>query len=108
MSKFAVTSVVGEKPDPADPSATAVQVPTTANPTNITLAPVQVRRLGRLEADARALSLLERVGIPDKAQAYPAQLSGGEVDAHLLGFHGSRICLSGARLPISLWIPPGA
>ena len=45
---------------------------------NITLAPVHVRRLGHLEAEARALSLLERVGIPDKAQAYPAQLSGGQ------------------------------
>jgi ABC-type polar amino acid transport system ATPase subunit len=45
---------------------------------NITLAPVQVRRLGRLEAEARALTLLERVGIPDKAQAYPTQLSGGQ------------------------------
>jgi len=45
---------------------------------NITLAPVQVRQLGRDEAEARALTLLERVGIPDKAQAYPAQLSGGQ------------------------------
>jgi aspartate/glutamate/glutamine transport system ATP-binding protein len=45
---------------------------------NITLAPLHVRHLGRVEAEARAVTLLERVGIPDKAQAYPAQLSGGQ------------------------------
>jgi polar amino acid transport system ATP-binding protein len=45
---------------------------------NITLAPVKVRR--RPDADARklAMTLLERVGIPDKANVYPAQLSGGQ------------------------------
>jgi general L-amino acid transport system ATP-binding protein len=37
-----------------------------------------VRHLGRSEAEARAQALLERVGIPDKAQTYPAQLSGGQ------------------------------
>jgi ABC-type polar amino acid transport system ATPase subunit len=45
---------------------------------NITLAPVHVRHLARDEAAARARALLERVGIPDKAPAYPAQLSGGQ------------------------------
>jgi ABC-type polar amino acid transport system ATPase subunit len=45
---------------------------------NISLAPVHVRHLARGEAAARARALLERVGIPDKAQAYPAQLSGGQ------------------------------
>jgi aspartate/glutamate/glutamine transport system ATP-binding protein len=45
---------------------------------NLTLAPMQVRRQGRAEAEARARTLLERVGIPEKASAYPAQLSGGQ------------------------------
>jgi ABC-type polar amino acid transport system ATPase subunit len=45
---------------------------------NITLAPVRVRRLPRAQAEQIARALLERVGIPDKAHAYPAQLSGGQ------------------------------
>jgi ABC-type polar amino acid transport system ATPase subunit len=45
---------------------------------NLTLAPVQVKRLPRAEAEATARRLLERVGIPEKAHAYPAQLSGGQ------------------------------
>jgi ABC-type polar amino acid transport system ATPase subunit len=45
---------------------------------NITLAPINVRRERREEAEARAKTLLERVHIPEKAGAYPAQLSGGQ------------------------------
>jgi ABC-type polar amino acid transport system ATPase subunit len=45
---------------------------------NITLAPRKVRKLPRNEAEDLAKSLLERVGIPEKAGAYPAQLSGGQ------------------------------
>ncbi|RLT35230.1 MAG: amino acid ABC transporter ATP-binding protein [Chloroflexi bacterium] len=45
---------------------------------NITLAPRKVKGEGRDAADERARSLLERVGIPEKAAAYPAQLSGGQ------------------------------
>ena len=45
---------------------------------NIKLAPVKLRRLSEAEADKRALELLSRVGLPDKANAYPAQLSGGQ------------------------------
>lgn len=45
---------------------------------NITLAPIKVRKLSRGEAERLAMALLEKVGIPDKAQAYPAQLSGGQ------------------------------
>ena len=45
---------------------------------NITLAPRRVRKESRDVAEARALKLLERVGIPEKANAYPAQLSGGQ------------------------------
>jgi len=45
---------------------------------NLTLAPTQVLRLPRADAEARAETLLARVGIPEKATAYPAQLSGGQ------------------------------
>jgi polar amino acid transport system ATP-binding protein len=45
---------------------------------NITLAPVQVKRLPAGEAEANARKLLERVGMLDKADAYPANLSGGQ------------------------------
>ena len=45
---------------------------------NLTLAPRHLRKLSREEADARALSLLKKVGISDKANVYPAMLSGGQ------------------------------
>lgn len=45
---------------------------------NITLAPVRTRLMGQAEADEAALALLRRVGLEDKAGAYPAQLSGGQ------------------------------
>jgi glutamate transport system ATP-binding protein len=45
---------------------------------NLTLAPMKVRRLKRKDAEAEAMRLLERVGIAEKAHAYPAELSGGQ------------------------------
>jgi general L-amino acid transport system ATP-binding protein len=45
---------------------------------NITLAPIWVRKKTRKEAEATALQLLERVGIPEQARKYPGQLSGGQ------------------------------
>ena len=45
---------------------------------NITLAPVKTKLMGQEEADALALSLLKRVNLEDKADAYPYQLSGGQ------------------------------
>ena len=45
---------------------------------NITLGPIKVRKLAREEAEESAAQLLERVGIPDKAGAFPASLSGGQ------------------------------
>jgi len=45
---------------------------------NITLAPIQARRWPRERAEKIARDLLVRVGIPEKADAYPAQLSGGQ------------------------------
>jgi polar amino acid transport system ATP-binding protein len=45
---------------------------------NITLGPIKVRKLAREEAEKSAAELLERVGIPDKAGAFPTNLSGGQ------------------------------
>jgi ABC-type polar amino acid transport system ATPase subunit len=45
---------------------------------NVMLAPMKVRRLSRDEAEKIARALLERVGIPEKADHYPANLSGGQ------------------------------
>jgi len=45
---------------------------------NITLGPIAVRKVPRAEAEAKALELLERVGVTDQANKMPAQLSGGQ------------------------------
>ena len=45
---------------------------------NLTLAPVDLKKADKQTAQARAVKLLERVGLADKAQAYPSQLSGGQ------------------------------
>jgi ABC-type polar amino acid transport system ATPase subunit len=45
---------------------------------NLTLAARRVGRVPRKEANSRALELLERVGLPEKAKSYPHQLSGGQ------------------------------
>ena len=45
---------------------------------NITLAPVQTKLMGKNDADELAMKLLRRVGLEEKADAYPSQLSGGQ------------------------------
>ncbi|MDT0305608.1 amino acid ABC transporter ATP-binding protein [Streptomyces sp. DSM 44917] len=45
---------------------------------NVTLGPVKVRRVARAEAEERARELLDRVGVGNQADKYPAQLSGGQ------------------------------
>ncbi len=45
---------------------------------NITLAPVELGLCTEAEAQKKAMALLERVGLPDKAQEYPIRLSGGQ------------------------------
>jgi polar amino acid transport system ATP-binding protein len=52
------------------PHMTAVQ--------NVVEAPIKVKRVGRSEATEAAKALLDRVGLADKAKAYPSQLSGGQ------------------------------
>lgn len=45
---------------------------------NIMLAPVNLKLMTKEEAEKRALELLKRVGLPDKAETYPGSLSGGQ------------------------------
>ena len=45
---------------------------------NLTLAPIWVRKVPKVEAEATAMMYLERVKIPDQANKYPGQLSGGQ------------------------------
>lgn len=45
---------------------------------NITLAPQKIRKVSKAEAEATAMELLKKVGLEDKAKAYPEQLSGGQ------------------------------
>ena len=45
---------------------------------NMTLAPIKVKGMGKKEAEEKALALLDRVGLKDRAEAFPIQLSGGQ------------------------------
>ena len=45
---------------------------------NMTLAPIHLLKKNKEEAEAKAMALLERVGLADRAVAYPSQLSGGQ------------------------------
>ena len=45
---------------------------------NMTLAPIKVKGMKKADAEAKALALLDRVGLKDRASAYPIQLSGGQ------------------------------
>lgn len=45
---------------------------------NLTAAPVKIKGMDREAAEAKAVELLERVGLADRADAYPSQLSGGQ------------------------------
>jgi len=45
---------------------------------NMTIAPIKLLRKSKAEAEQKAMSLLQRVGLSDRADAYPSQLSGGQ------------------------------
>ena len=45
---------------------------------NLTMAPIKIKKTPKAEAEAKAISLLQRVGLADRAGDYPAQLSGGQ------------------------------
>lgn len=45
---------------------------------NMTIAPVKLLKMSKQDAEAKAMALLEKVGLADRADAYPSQLSGGQ------------------------------
>ncbi len=45
---------------------------------NMTIAPIKLLKMNKQEADAKAMELLQKVGLADRANAYPSQLSGGQ------------------------------
>lgn len=45
---------------------------------NVTIGPIRVRKLSKADADKHGMELLDRVGVANQAQKYPAQLSGGQ------------------------------
>ena len=45
---------------------------------NITIAPIKVKKMSKNQAEAKAIELLEKVGLVDKKDAYPSSLSGGQ------------------------------
>ena len=45
---------------------------------NLTMAPIKIKKTPKAEAEAKAMALLQRVGLADRANDYPAQLSGGQ------------------------------
>ena len=45
---------------------------------NITIAPIKVKKMKKSDAEAKAIRLLEKVGLENKRDTYPAQLSGGQ------------------------------
>lgn len=45
---------------------------------NLTMAPIHIKKMPKAEAEEKAMALLQRVGLADRADAYPAQLSGGQ------------------------------
>ncbi len=45
---------------------------------NLTIAPIKLLKLSKSDAESKAMTLLKRVGLGDRAEAYPAQLSGGQ------------------------------
>jgi polar amino acid transport system ATP-binding protein len=45
---------------------------------NVSFGPIKIRNISKKDAEQRALELLDRVGLSEKANAYPAQLSGGQ------------------------------
>ena len=45
---------------------------------NLTIAPIKVKHMDKAAAEEKALKLLDRVGLKDRANAYPVQLSGGQ------------------------------
>ena len=52
---------------------------------NLTLAPIKLKKIPKAEAEDKAMKILERIGMSDKANAYPSQLSGGQKQRVAIG-----------------------
>ena len=76
---------------------------------NITLAPIQLGLMSKEEADSKAMELLKRVGLSDKADSYPDMLSGGQKQrvaiARALAMNPEIMLLMSLHLPLTLrWL----
>ena len=70
---------------------------------NMTLAPIKVKKMDKAEAEKKALQLLERVGLGDRASAYPIQLSGGQKQRVTTRIVRSTNVRSSWTPPLTLW-----
>ena len=52
---------------------------------NLTIAPLKLKKQSKAEAEANAMNILTRIGLADKAYAYPSQLSGGQKQRVAIG-----------------------
>ena len=52
---------------------------------NLTIAPIKLKKQSKAEAEANAMNILTRIGLADKAYAYPSQLSGGQKQRVAIG-----------------------
>ncbi len=52
---------------------------------NLTIGPIKLKKIPKAEAEKKAMKILERIGMTDKANAYPSQLSGGQKQRVAIG-----------------------
>lgn len=52
---------------------------------NLTIGPIKLKKMPKAEAEEKAMKILERIGMTDKANAYPSQLSGGQKQRVAIG-----------------------
>lgn len=52
---------------------------------NLTIAPIKLKKIPKAEAERKAMEILKRIGLEDKAAAYPSQLSGGQKQRVAIG-----------------------
>ncbi len=52
---------------------------------NLTIAPIKLKKMPKAEAEEKAMGILTRIGLADKAKAYPSQLSGGQKQRVAIG-----------------------
>ena len=79
---------------------------------NLTMAPIKIKKSPKAEAEAKAMALLQRVGLADRANDYPAQLSGGQKQrpeaGHGVSGKGGHGALHPSQAPADLRRPEAA